>query len=269
MKFFRGKWAQPGLGGEATALGKGLSPSAARWTTTGQTVLLGWQKGGLGLFFSNDHTTFTGLSEPLLALDPGVWKRPDPSELLGYAVMLDFETGGTQLSDRWMLVYAYWPPNEGNASKYLVFRNVEVSISDAPPPEQVGVLLARWYSAALHDRWSTTAAVPGNYDSYRLEGAFGYLMTAAPKASPSVELEDCVSSRPGHPDHLLAEKGFCESHAYQRLRTAGWVYLKQQDQTVSVYRCYNAQEHSHFASNAADCDHLGAAERLLGYAMNR
>jgi hypothetical protein len=32
-----------------------------RWTTTGETVLLGWLPGGMGLFFSNDHTTLTHL----------------------------------------------------------------------------------------------------------------------------------------------------------------------------------------------------------------
>lgn len=48
---------------------------------------------------------------------------------------------------------------------------------------------------------------------------------------------------------------------------AGWVYSQPQDQTVPLYRCYNAQEHSHFASNESDCEKLGDMERLLGYAF--
>ena len=271
MKFFQGKWDQPGLGGDATSLGKGLGSSGARWKANGETVLLGWQRGGMGLFFSTDHVAFSSLHEPLLALDPGIWKRPDPSEVLAYPVMLDAGTGGNQLSNSWMLVYAYWPPYEGSAQKYLVFRDVDVSVSKAPVTPQVGVLLARWYNPALHDRWSTTAAVPGNYTAYRLEtpSGSGYLMTVADAGKPSVELEDCVSERPGHPDHLLAEKGFCEAHAYQRLRTAGWVYEQAQPETVPLYRCYNSGEQSHFASNAPDCEKLGTAERLLGYALKQ
>jgi hypothetical protein len=269
MKFFQGTWDQNGLGGDATSLGKSLGTSAARWRTTGETVLLGWVHGGMGLFFSTDHTTLTPLREPLLALDPGIWKRPDPSEVLAYPVMLDAETGRNQLSNSWMLVYAYWPPYEGREKKYLVFRDVNVSISDSPVTPQVGVLLARWYNQALHDRWSTTAAVPGNYDSYALEAESGFLMTRADPAKPSVELEDCVSQRPRHPDHLLAEKGFCEAHQYQRLRTAGWVYSNAQEQTIPLYRCYNAKEQSHFASNRPDCDKLGDMERLLGYALRQ
>jgi hypothetical protein len=269
MKFFQGKWDQPGLGGDATSLGKGLGTSVARWTTTGETVLLGWVHGGMGLFFSTDHTTLTTLREPLVALDPGIWKRPDPSEVFAYPVMLDAKTGRNQLSNSWMLVYAYWPPYEGRDQKYLVFRDVEVSISNHPVTPQVGVLLARWYNATLHDRWSTTAAVPGNYSSYKLEKESGYLMTVADEAKPSVELEDCVSERPGHPDHLLAEKGFCEAHQYQRLRTAGWVYSKSQQQTIPLYRCYNAKEQSHFASNETDCEKLGDMEQLLGYALSQ
>jgi hypothetical protein len=183
--------------------------------------------------------------------------------------MLDAKTGGNQLSNSWMLVYAYWPPYEGPAQKYLVFRSVNVAVSNSPVTPQVGVLLARWYNAKLHDRWSTTAAVPGNYSVYKLEKESGYLMTVADAAQPSVQLEDCVSQRPGHPDHLLAEKGFCQAHDYQRLRTAGWVYSKPQEQTIPLYRCYNAQEQSHFASNESDCEKLGSMERLLGYALSQ
>src|SRR4029077_7067803 len=115
-----------------------------------ETVLLGWQHGGMGLFFANDHTTFTNLREPLLVLDPGIWKRPAPSEVLAYPVMLDAKTGSNQLSNSWMLVYAYRPPYEGREMKYLVFRNVDVSISSAPATPQVGVLLARWHNTTLH-----------------------------------------------------------------------------------------------------------------------
>ena len=269
MKFFQGKWDQPGLGGDATGLGNGSGISVARWTTTGQTLLLGWRQGGLGLRFSTNHTDFATLGEPLLALDLGAWKRPDPSEVVAYAGLLDANTGGNQLSNSWMLVYAYWPPYEGRDKKYLVFRDIDVSVSSSPVIPQVAVLLARWYSPTLHDRWSTTAAIPGNYSVYKLEKETGYLLTIADAAKPSVELEDCVSQRPGHPDHLLAEKGFCEANAYQRLRTAGWVYSKFQEHTVPLYRCYNEQEHWHFASNEADCERLGNMERLLGYAVSQ
>ena len=129
-------------------------------------------------------------------------------------VLLDAKTGRNQLSNSWMLVYAYWPPYEGRDKKYLVFRDIEVSLARSPVTPQVAVLLARWYSATLHDRWSTTAAITGNYSVYKLEQETGYLLTVADATKPSIELEDCVSMRLGHPDHLLAEKGFCAAHAY-------------------------------------------------------
>jgi hypothetical protein len=121
----------------------------------------------------------------------------------------------------------------------------------------------------LHDRWSTTAPVPGNDTSYKVEKALGYLMTAADSANPSVELQDCVSQWPGHPDHFLETKSACDAGKYQRLRPAGFVYAKPQEHTVPLYRCYNAQDRSHFASNAADCEQLGKMERLLGYALSQ
>jgi len=264
-KYFQGHWDQPGLGGDATPLGKGLSTSAARWKTTGATILLGWQPGGMGVFFSDDHIHFTNLPEPLLPLDHGIWKRPDPSEVLGYAVLLDAKDGSTQLSNSWMMTYAYWRPY--SSDKYLVFRDIEVTLANSLASPQVGVLLARWYNPTSHDRWSTTAAVPGNYTTYNLEAKSGYLMTAPPANVATVQLEDCFAQRPGHPDHLLAEKGFCASRDYQRLRTAGWVYAQPMPDTIPLYRCYNAVDQSHFASNEADCEKLGSRESLLGYAL--
>ncbi|MDR3465481.1 MAG: hypothetical protein P4M07_06025 [Xanthobacteraceae bacterium] len=269
FKYFQGRWDQPGLGGDATRLMNGSGVGVARWTTTGDLVLTGWVKGGLGLFLTADHTTLTALAEPLLVLDPGEWKRPAPSELVVYPVLRDAGNGSNQLSNVWLLAYAYWPPGGGHAAEYLVFRDIEVSLAASPVTPQVGVLLARWYSAGLHDRWSTTGPVPGNDTAYKLESRSGYLMTVAESVKPTIALEDCVSDRPGHPDHLLAEPGFCEAHAYQRLRTAGFIYRDQQPGTVPLYRCYNAREQSHFASNMPDCEALGAPEKLLGYALAR
>lgn len=266
-KFYEGSWGQPGLKGQATRLADGSGASAAYWKAAGDIVLTGWVKDGLGLRLTHDHTTLSTISAPVLVADPGQWRRPAASELIFYPVLLDASDGSNQLSNTWLLVYAYIPPNGSGSQKYLVFRKIAVSISGAPVSPQVGVQLARWYAPGLHDRWSTTAAVPGNGTVYTLETTSGYLMTTAPQGEPSVELEDCVSQRPGHPDHLLAEKGFCDMHAYQRLRTAGWIYEKAVPGTVPLYRCYDARMSSHFASNAPDCEKLGQPEHLLGYAI--
>ena len=76
-------------------------------------------------------------------------------------------------------------------------------------------------------------------------------MTAADPGKPTLELEDCVSNRPGHSDHLLAEKGFCQAQAYRRLRTAGWVYQQPEQGTIALNRGYSAAEQLHFAATAA------------------
>jgi hypothetical protein len=69
-------------------------------------------------------------------------------------------------------------------------------------------------------------------------------MTAADPKQPSVELEDGVSQWPGNPDHLLVQKGVCESHGYQRSRTAGWVFSSPQPGAQPLYRCYAEAEDS-------------------------
>jgi len=270
LKYFNGTWSEPGLGGDASKLA-GVGTSVARWTTTGETVDLHEVAGGggPGLLFSRDHTTFSALREPLLVLDHGTWSRPAPSELLAYTDLIDARDGSNQLGNAWLLVYTYLQPNEGFNKRYLVFRPVDVSISPTPVRPQVGVLLAHWYNPALHDHWSTTAAVPDDHGAYTLEAQSGFLMTAVDPANPSVALEDCVSQWPGHPDHILIQKGVCESHGYQRLRTAGWVYQHQEPDTQPLYRCYSEAEHSHFASNRSDCDGRGTKETLLGYDLTQ
>jgi len=263
-KYFNGAWSQPGLGGDASNLGEG--GAAASWLTTGETVKVIWVRDGLGLAFSQDRLHFTNFPEPLMKLDNGRWDRGGPpNELLSYGDLIGVDTGRNQLSDHWLMAYMYLQPKEGFDKRYLVFRKIEVSRSRKPDELQVGVMLAHWYNAKLHDHWSTVAPVPGNYKDYKLEAQSRYLMTAADAKHPTVELEDCVSQRAGHPDHILIQKGVCETQGYERLRSAGFVYSTEQPGTQPLYRCYSVSEKSHFAATDEDCHRMGKREALLGY----
>ena len=270
-KYYQGKWDQPGLGGEATGLEKGVGGSVARLTANGEILLLGHVPRGIGLQFSSDGINFTAMREPLLIEIPGSWHGRNPAEIMSYPVLYDPKTGSNQLpSGSWMMFYMFVQPNEGLGRRYLVYRPVEVTFSNSPVSPQVGVLLARWYNLALHDRWSTTQAVPPvNGSDYKLETKSGYLMTAADPKQPTVEIEDCMSP-PGQPlVHMLMRKTsrghVCEDHGYQRSRTAGFVYTAPQPRTQPLYSCYSESEKSHFAANSEDCDRLGKQEALLGY----
>jgi len=269
-KYFNGSWSEPGVDGKSSPFGGGV----AYWTTTGQTVGINWVKGGLGLTASSDYFHFTPIfSQPLMLTETGDWSRKNGLELVSYSVLIDAKTGLNQLSDHWLIAYMYLNPGENFGKRYLVFRPVDISWSLAPGEPQVGEMLTQWYSAAQHDHWATTAPVPGNYAAYKLVGPLGYMMTAAPDPKlPSVELEECVSQWPGHPDHLLDKKGVCEAdkeYKFTRLRSAGWVFEKPQANTKAIYRCYSAEDRSHFASNDLDCGKLGKMERVLGYALSK
>ena len=267
MKWFSGAWNEPGLGGKATGLSV-KSSGLARWVTTGQTVGLGEVPGGIGLFLSSDHTTFTALPEPLLPNGPGSWNRPDPNEFSSYFGILDVANGSNQIADKWMVSYAYIQPNEGFGERYLVFRPVDVSISPTPVRPQIGVMLARWRNAAQRERWSTIAPVPTG-TGYTFESQSGYLLTMADPAEASIEVEDCIKQQSGRNDHLLAHKGDCEPQGYQRLHRAGFVYVTPQANTQPLYQCYSEPDHSHFASNRSDCERQGKNEKLIGYDLIR
>ncbi len=267
-KYFNGAWSQPGLGGDATSLGF-LGVAAGRWTANGDFLLLGTDKwfGGLKLSFSRDRVNFTTVGEPLIPLDDENWNRPAPTELLAYPSIMNYDDVSNQVGGGFLLTHVYTQPGEGFDKRYLVFRDVWMGVSSSPVTPQVGIALSRWYNASAKDRWTTTAPVVGNFSAYAYDKHLGYVMTKPHPTLPSTRLEDCVSHWPGHPDHLLTNDGTCAPGGYTRLRTAGWLYRDPQPGTLPVYRCYDATDQSHFASNQADCEGLGRAEWLLGYAL--
>jgi hypothetical protein len=267
-KYFNGSWSEPGIGGKSSPID---GAGSAWWNTTGETLGLKWVKeGGLGLVASSDHLHFKPILPPRLMLaEPGDWSRKNGLELIAYPDLIDAKTGLNQLDDHWLLAYMYLSPGDSFNKRYLVFRPVDISWSRAGGEPQVGEMLTHWYSPSQHDHWATTAPVPGNYSSYRLVAQIGYMMTVPDPSKPTVELEECVSKWPGHPDHILIEKGVCETRGYQRLRGAGFIYSIAQATTQPLYRCYSEAEHSHFASNREDCENMGKREALLGYDLKQ
>jgi hypothetical protein len=201
--------------------------------------------------------------------EPGDWTRKNGLELVSYADLIDAHTGLNQLSDHWLLAYMYLNPGENFGKRYLIFRPVDISWSRAPGEPQVGEMLTHWYNAAQHDHWATTAPVPGNYAAYKLVAELGYTMTASDSKEKSIELEECISQWPGHPDHILIQKGVCETQGYKRLRSAGFIFSTAQPNTQPLYRCYSATEKSHYASNKDDCNGMGKREALLGYDLKQ
>jgi hypothetical protein len=266
-KYFNGTWSQPGIGGQSSKIdGSG----SAWWNTTGETLGVSWVKGGLGLIASQDHLHFVSVfPQPLMLAEPGDWSRKNGLELLAYPDLIDATTGLNQLGDHWLLTYMYLNPGENFGKRYLVFRPVDISWTRTPSEPLVGEMLTHWYDAAQRDHWTTTAPVPGNYSTYHLVAQLGYMMTMPDPSRPTVELEECLSKWSGHPDRILIQKGICETQDYMRLRSAGFVFSTAQLDTQPLYRCYSETEHSHFASNADNCNAMGKREALLGYNLKQ
>ena len=266
-KYFNGAWSEPGVGGKSSPID---GAGSAWWNTTAETIGLNWVKGGMGLIASQDRLHFTAiLSQPLFLTEPGDWSRKNGLELVSYADLIDAKTGLNQVGDHWLLAYMYLNPGETFGRRYLVFRPVDISWLRAPSAPPVGEMLTHWYDAAQHDHWTTTAPVPGNYSAYKLVAQLGYMMTAPDAKRVSTELEECVSQWPGHPDHILIQKGVCETHGYRRLRSAGFIFSAIQANTQPLYRCYSDAEKSHFAANRDDCNGMGKREAILGYDLKQ
>jgi hypothetical protein len=266
-KYYNGVWSEPGVGGKSSPIDGG---NGGWWNTTSETIGLSWVKGGVGLVASQDRIHFTPIfPQPIMLTEYGDWSRKNGLELVAYQDLIDAKTGLNQLSDHWLMAYMWLNPGEDFGKRYLVFRPVDISWSRAPGEPLAGEMLTHWYDAAHHDHWATIAPVPGNYSSYRLVAQLGYMMTVPDPAKPTVELEECLSKWPGHPDRILIQKGVCETQDYQRLRSAGFVYSTAQPNTQPLYRCYSDSEKSHFAANNDDCNNMGKQEALLGYDLKQ
>ncbi|RXH54142.1 hypothetical protein [Granulicella sibirica] len=267
-KYYNGSWSEPGVDGKSSAIN---GTGSGWWTTTGEIIGTNWVKGGMGLVASTDRLHFAPvLSQPLMLLEPGDWSRKNGLELVSYAQLIDARTGLNQLGDHWLLTYMYLNPGENFSKRYLVFRPVDISWSRTLGEPQVGEMLTHWYDKSQHDHWATTAPVPGNWAAYAMVAPLGYMMTAPPDSKQaSAELEECVSQGSGHLDHILIQKGICESKGYTRLRSAGFVFSAEQPNTQPLYRCYSDSEKSHFAANQEDCNGMGKNEALLGYDLKQ
>ena len=266
MKYYNGSWSEPGVDGKSSPLSGGV----AYWYTPNQTVGINWVKGGLGLTSSSDYLHFTPIfSQPLMLTEFGDWSRKNGLELVSYADLIDAQSGLNQLGDHWLLVYMWLNPGEDFGKRYLIFRPVDISWGRAPGEPQVGEMLTHWYNQAQHDHFATIAPVPGNWAAYKMVAQLGFVMTAPDPKEASTELEECASTGPGRVDHILIEKGVCETHGYKRLRSAGFIFSASQPDTQPLYRCYSDAEKSHFAANKDDCNGMGKKEALLGYDLKQ
>jgi hypothetical protein len=267
-KYYRGVWSEPGLGGEATPIGfVGTGTGYLRqpgWVAAVTTD--GWF-GGVRLSLSTDKVSFVDLDEPLLAIDGAEWDRPADTGLAVYATILNPDDGGNAVDRDFVLSYIYVPPGEGFESRYLVHHGVSLSVEDEPQAVQAGVALTRWLDAERDIYVASSGPLTGDRLGYRRDAIVAYLLTRAPEGIASVKLEECSSDWPGHLDHVLAEDGTCAAAGYVRERTAGWLYAAEQPGAVPIYRCYEEEAQSHFASGAPDCEELGTMEFLLGYGL--
>ena len=265
-KYHEGDWRQPGLGGEATAIGF-LGPTAGYLEDFGVVAAVTSDKWfeGIRLSVSTDKVTFTDLREPLLPIDPSSWERPDHTALVAYTTIVDPDTGSNSVSGPFLLSYLHVPAGKGFESRYLVHHEVTVARTEEPNAIQTGVALSRWVDPERGIHVSSTGPLTGDRQAYRHDALVAYMLTRAPDDLPSVKLAECASTWPGHLDQVLARDGECDGYTWER--TAGWLLSEPQPGTVPVYRCTAKAALTHLVSNRADCEGLGETEFLLGYGL--
>lgn len=267
-KYYLGAWSEPGLGGNATAIGF-FGPAAGTLRQPGwvATITTDPWFGGVRLSVSADRTSFLDLKEPLLTIDGSDWNRPADTDLVAYASLLDPDTGGSAVDWDFILGYIYVPPGKGFESRYLVYQPVSLTLQDAPLPVQAGMALTRWLHPHEKTYITSTGPLTGERSAYRSDTILAYMMTRAPDGAASVQLAECSSLRAGRLDQTLDQASYCTAGGYAFERTAGWLYTEAQPDTVPVYRCLDEATKTHFASNAPDCEGLGRMEFLLGYGL--
>jgi hypothetical protein len=262
-KYFEGGWDEPGLDGQASAIGfVGIGTGYMRELGMVAAIATDPWFGGLRLSFSADKVSFVDLSEPLVTIDGSDWERPAPTDLIAYSSLIDPETGTSAIGQDFILSSIYIPPGEGFESRYLVHREVSMVMRDAPLPDQVGIALTRWVNAAGTEFVSSTGPLTGDRRDFQQDRIVAYMLTAEPEDAGGIRFEEC--SRDGR--QALADAGSCEPAGLLRERTAGWLYASEQPGTLPVYQCLAASG-ARFVSAEDDCEGLGNREFRLGYGL--
>jgi hypothetical protein len=273
-KYNNGTWSSPGLAGAATALT--AFGSASLWSEKDYTMLLSSPDASSGIVasFSADHVTFVTLPNPLLISDDTSWTREaDSTELIGYVSVIGEQGGRVWQNGQFIMTYMYLEPGANFGSRYLVNRNVTLTLGTTPNTTggipQVGVELSRWTNTSTTPVgiWTTNAAAPG----FDYVEKLGYLMTqqlSGTNAPVTVAIEECAGNWDGtNIDHVITPNGTCVQAGYTRLRTLGWLYQTQQANTAALYRCWSPTKYkSHFASLDPNCEGE-TTEFILGYIL--
>lgn len=267
-KYYEGAWNEPGLGGNATAIGF-VGPAVGYLKEPGLMAAVTTDPwfGGVRLSLSRDKVSFADVAEPLVSIDAADWHRPADTDLIAYPTILNPKTGGNVVDWNFTLAYTYLPPGKGFDSRYLVEQDVSLTLGDEPTTSAAGVALTRWSDPGRQLYVTSTGPLTGDRLAYRQDAIVAYMLTRAPTDGASVKIVECSGSQGGHLDQMLAEDGSCATQGYVRERTAGWLYMAAAPGTVPVYRCSDTAGQTHFASHAADCEGLGLNDVLLGYGL--
>jgi hypothetical protein len=236
-----------------------VGQSAAFWTEAGVVLLLA-ANASLRLSVSEDKVHFGAVPEPLILYDADDWNRPAATELYAYPSMVA-EKGFNDIAGRFILTYTYVPPDEGFSHRYLVAQEAWIRAARIPQYPQMRAALSRWV-ADDGTTWTTTGpAISSRHYAYGIN--LGYLMTAPPRQSPGLKLDECFSDLTG--SGFLAEAGHCADSGSERRRPSGYVFADEQPGTIALFDCVSTAG-LHFVSKRRDCENKGRA-RLLGFAL--
>lgn len=262
-KFHDGEWNEPGLGGDATAIGFfGMGSGYVEPFDRIALVVNDLSFAGLRLSVSADKLNFESLAAPLVPIDGEEWRRPAATGLIAYPSIINPEDGSNDVGPNFILSYVYVPPGEDFDRRYLVFHEVGLSMGEGPLDIQTGIGLGRWRDAASSAfRTSSGPAIAPGSD-YRFDRLLGYLATSPPDAAASVRLEECAVD--GRPDYFVAVEGECARQGYRSVRTAGWAFDEARHGTVPLYGCIGADATRFNAIDPA-CEKMGTVETRLGF----
>ena len=267
-KYFEDAWREPGLGGNATAIGY-FGPGAAYSPAQDMvaTVTPDPWFAGMRLSLSTDKVSFADLKDPLVPIDGAEWRRPADTGLFAYATLLNPDDGSNAIQQDFLLSYIYVPPDKGFESRYLVLHEVRLSVENEPQSVQAGLALTRWFDPERETYIASTGPMTGELSAFHSDAIVAYMLTRAPETLEAIKYAECASDQAGHMDYFLAEDGRCLADGNTRVRTAGWLFAAEQPGSVPVYLCRDMAGQTHFASSAPDCEGLGDVETRLGYGL--
>jgi hypothetical protein len=252
MKYNKGQWNSPGVGGNSSRLNNMAGSSVYLHTPSQSLVSVGnanpyWDQGFM-MSVSDDAINWQYFGDPIFT--------PDPITNMDTILYPSFlgPSGGYDIGSQFQFFYMWVPPGNDWNHRYQVAKDITLTYVGQNNKDPLTKLaLTTYKSDSPAEIWQTTElALP----PYKPTAILGYIMS---RPYPNTfAIYDCFNYTTN--DHFIgnADECFLSGSGVVVTRTLGYVWAVRCAPSIAVYRCYAGVDI--FLSSDPNCEGLAPAQ---------